>query len=56
MRTLSPWASAALRVPLTPSWVSSVTPPLATVPVITPTLSTMAVTAAVVAGASVSTL
>ena len=55
-RTVSPATSAAASVPLSARLVSSVTPPLATVPVMLPTLSVIAVTAPVVAGAEVSTV
>ena len=55
-RAVSPVASAALRVPLVLSEVSSVVVPDATVPWMKPTLSVMAVTVPVVVGATVSTV
>jgi hypothetical protein len=56
MRTDSPVSRAAEMVPLMVREVSSVMAPEATVPVTMPTLSVMAVTTAVVAGAVVSTV
>ena len=56
MRTDSPVSRAAESVPLMAREVSSVVVPVATVPVMTPASSVMAVTAAVVAGATVSTV
>ena len=59
-RTFSPVAKLAPavappKVPLTVRLVSSVTPPLATLPVMMPTLSAKPVTVAVVVGGVVST-
>ena len=52
---VSPLARAAERVPEKVGVASSVTAPLATLPLIKPTLSAVAVMAAVVVGAVVST-
>ena len=56
MRTVSPVARATEIVPLMDRELSSVVAPEATVPWKMPTLSVMAVTAAVVVGAVVSTV